>query len=179
MEIKFENTINEYIELQLYLSKKDKKQKLFFMILKYFFIFFCIVEAIKYFITHDDLSRYLLLIFFMFIIFLWIIIVPKLIYNAIKKGMNITVNKNPNMLSRRIMNIFENKIIISDIEDNNKIEFNINDIYKVVKLKSSLYIFKDEVKVYAIINLNAFKNESDKNKFLTLLESFIEKNKKN
>ena len=57
MKIEFENTVSEYIELQLYLKENDKKQKMFFIFFKYFFILFCIVEAIKYFITHDDLSR--------------------------------------------------------------------------------------------------------------------------
>ncbi|MCR1952229.1 hypothetical protein NSA50_14425 [Clostridium sp. DSM 100503] len=63
MKIEFQNTINEYIELQLYLKKNDKKQKLFFIFLKYSFILFCIMEAVKYFSTHSDLSRYILLIF--------------------------------------------------------------------------------------------------------------------
>lgn len=172
MKIEFENTLSEYIELQLYLKENDKKQKVFFIFLKYFFILFCIVEAIKYFITHDDLSRYLLLIFFILIIFLWIIIVPKLIYNATKKGTNIMVKKNPNMVERKIMSVVENKIILSDIEENNIIEFNIDDIYKIVKLKNSLYIFKDRTKVYSIIPLDAFENESDKDKLLILFKNF-------
>lgn len=172
MKIEFENTISEYIELQLYLKENDKKQKMFFIFFKYFFILFCIVEAIKYFITHDDLSRYLLLIFFIVIIFLWIIMVPKLIYNATKKGTIIMVKKSPNMLERKRMIIVENKIILSDIKENNIIEFNVEDIYKVIKLKNSLYIFKDKIKVFAIIPLDAFENELDKDKYLTLLKNF-------
>ena len=98
--------------------------------------------------------------------------VPKLIYNATKKGTIIMVKKSPNMLERKRMIIVENKIILSDIKENNIIEFNVEDIYKVIKLKNSLYIFKDKIKVFAIIPLDAFENELDKDKYLTLLKNF-------
>ncbi|MCR1952228.1 hypothetical protein NSA50_14420 [Clostridium sp. DSM 100503] len=80
------------------------------------------------------------------------------------------INKNKSLLEKRIMSVLENKIIISDIKDNTIIEFNVDNIYKAIKIRNSLYIFEDELKVYAIIPLDVFEKESDKDRLVNLLE---------
>ena len=169
MEIKYKNTLNDYIEyINIYcnLNLKERLIKILQISALPIGCLFIILYNIRKYKAINTLLMFTI-IGLIIISTLWIIFIPKFINFYNKRSIKKLVKNNPEMLLEKQINI-ENKSISLLTSSGSKC-INISEIRNIIDKKDNIYIFENKNIIYAIIPTKFFKSNEEKLKFLSLL----------
>lgn len=165
MEIKYKNTLDDYVKFTCFLEKP-----LALIIFYGFQIWFliCIVYAIK--LDHYSLTaRMIVVVEFVLLWFIFRTFYNRVDKKIVLKRMKRKIKKDPTLLSERTLIINENNIIVKSIKEVNEFSFEV--IYKIHEEDNCIYIISNKHKCIAIIPTDAFTSIEEKEKIITKLKT--------
>ena len=186
MLLKYTNSIEDLIELHLFLDT-IKKNRIFYFKFRKIFLYviyiFCICCIIYSF---SLISKYsfaievirgeglnILGIIILVILFNRLVkLEPKFYLSRIKKAYKLAIEKNLNLIKEKEVTLKPNKFVVTI--DNSETEINFESIYKIVENNDKIYILNKGYKALLIIPYEAFKDNDEKLDFLKLVKHSIQ-----
>ncbi len=182
MLLKYTNSIEDLIELHLFLNTIKKNRVFYFKfreIVLYACYLYCLGAIVYLFSLLYKYSFNIKLIGTVIIGTLVIIILvlllhrivklePKFYLNRLKKYYKLVIEKNPNFAKEKEVILKPNKFIATYV-DNSQREINFESIYRIVENNDKIYILNKKYQALLIIPYEAFKDNDEKLDFLKLV----------
>lgn len=171
MELKYKNTLDDYVGFSLYCYKFDPKLKLRYNIIFYGYQIFLLIATILFCAQFDNINE--MVPIFLINMIAWIIWIC-FAHKIQKKMITITIKRNfvkkTFMSSEKVLSINEDRISIKN--DEMLHEFNFGAILKVAKCNNRIYIIfkKGYSSSGTIIPFSAFSNINEKERFFELIK---------
>lgn len=165
MEFKYNNRIEDIVELNMFLNKIKSEAKIKLKVAYYGYPLFIIWVIFKLTEKYSGKNTYTLVFLLLFIIVIWLSYFNKIIRSIIKIKIYLKFNKLSDSLKEKILILEDEKIIV--IKNNeNKVELLIKDIFKIYENDNNIYIFKRNYEIFIIIPISIFHNENEKKNFI-------------
>lgn len=178
MKIEFTNSVDDIKECWLMCSKTNtamKKRRIFYkwfysisVILIYIFLIIYYESTVILF-EKDNLKIILVLaIILLGSIPLWdLYLLDKLLDKLIKKTAEKCIKNQPELIEPQILTLDNNKLFLETTGE--RIECPISHVGNVIEHNGKIYIFKNSYIFIAIVPIEVFPNDKDKELFLDML----------
>jgi len=182
MILKYTNSIEDLIELHLFLDTIKKNRVFYFKFRKiflyviYIFCICCIIYSFsliyKYSFATEVIREegvYILGFISLFILLNKIVkLEPKFYLRRIEKAYKLAIEKNLTLIKEKEVTLKPNKFVVTI--DNSQTEINFESIYKIFENNNKIYILKKRYKALLIIPYEAFKDNDEKLDFLSRIK---------
>lgn len=176
MQINFINSIEDLINMELFMDSIDKKKILYSKFTKLLLIAYYIYMILVYLYTLNQFDWNITLAAYLGVTFLLLTLVVHIFIRfaknlkryKYKKAYLIAMKQNPCLFDPVTILASQSMLIISKNNSERIIAY--HEIHKVIENYNSIYILDKSSKVILIIPNNAFKTSTEKFNFINILQ---------
>lgn len=170
MEIRYKNTLDDYVDFNLYLYEHDRWIKFVNNIAFYVYQIVLLILVIVSLVLDMTIIEKMILLFFIIVIWgIWISLYHKSQKRRIIKKVKKLIKKDPSLLSEKILILGTDRISIKSEKENIDILFDTFD--KIIDNEKCILILDKKNKPIVIISNDFFKNEEVRGDFLNHIKT--------